>query len=111
MLKWAPNIAKLSPAELLHFFLHAHSEFGKRATAADGLEPSILGAAARVYPVNPRPFEMVRKLLPLLDADGLRQLIVATDGDCRTALMDACRAGPHAAPVVEELLRLAALHA
>lgn len=71
---------------------------------ADSMEPSMLGAAVRVFPVNAISFDLAMVLLQHLDAEAREKLMSATDERGSSALMDACIAMPPSITLVRTLL-------
>ena len=102
--KWLPKLLALPKGHRLNFMLHAASEPGEHASNV--WEPSMLGAAVRYFPDNPRAFEMTVTLLRGLDDADARAVVSADDGAGSTALMDAVMAVPSSPSLLDQVLAL-----
>jgi hypothetical protein len=103
--QWLPAFEDMPIPNLIQFLHFGHSELGRKMTGAS--EPTMVGAAVRVFPINQVPYELTMVVMSRLNATSFGSLLSAADADGLTPLMDASRAEAlpeQGQPVIERLL-------
>ena len=103
--QWLPAFEDMPIPNLIQFLHFGHSELGRKMTGAS--EPTMVGAAVRVFPINQVPYELTMVVMSRLNATSFGSLLSAADADGLTPLMDASRVEAlpeQGQPVIERLL-------
>jgi hypothetical protein len=103
--QWLPAIDEMPIPNLINFLHFGHSEPGRKMTGPS--EPTMLGAAMRVFPINQVPYELISVATIRLNATSFGSLLSAADAAGSTPLMDAGRAAAspeQGQPVIKRLL-------